>query len=163
MGIIKDCWEVAKDIMEQTHNPDSLLHKTKRLLHQRVPRAWRRLTIIRSLRLKPRGKSFAIAFSAYLSLMFAIFALVIFAEGLGMMLLLISKPTLTAKQSLLMPFAGGFIGASFGWECKAYYRSMRVTARAWKKVNSCTRVLASLWFIFMALTVIFLPLLLRTD
>lgn len=157
---IKGLWDTICSVLRKLRDPGSEVRWGLLRAKQCGQYARRRLLFFRTPDVGKPGRSFAIAFQAYLSLAFALFFLAGGIECLRFLLAIASKTNWTPSTLMSAPVAGLAFGLALGFNAKAYVRSNRAAARAWARVPGSAQLMSGVWFAALV-SVSALPVLLQ--
>jgi hypothetical protein len=147
---IKDLWDTICSVLRTLRDPSSDVRWALRRAKQFSQYARRRLLFFRTPDVRRPGRSFAIAFQAYLSLAFAPFALCAGLECLRFFLAVSLKTDWTPIARLGAPIAALALGLALGFNLRAYLRSTHAASRAWVRGSLSTRLMSIVWFSALA-------------
>lgn len=147
---IEGVWATVCDVLRKLRDPDSEVRWGLLRSKQWSQYVRRRLLFFRTPDVHKPGRSFAIAFQAYLSLAFALFFLAGSIECLGFLLAIASKTNWTPIARVGAPVAGLVFGLALCFNAKAYLRCTRAAVRAWTRVPWPAQLMSGVWFASLA-------------
>lgn len=158
MWVLCVFWVLLNVVLRAFQSPDSPQRKAMTWAKRCVLVIWRDTGYVRMGRLPKRGRSVLVAGWAYLTLAFALFAVVVFAYAV---VLVAVFPVVDPQPKALaaMIAAPAYFGLGFAVElrlCRAY---LRVTRQAWSKLDRTAKTCATLWFAGLSLLTAAAPLL----